>query len=216
MNPLTQVEVARLVLDERCQQRSIFEAEWVADAVAFLESGGKFSEPIVVVYDGAHYYVADGFVRTRAFLQHGVKYTEADVKRGSLRDAVEWSCGANVAHGNRRKPADIRKAVVRLLSEDDWGRPSDQRIAAICKVPLATVQRIKAEMIEEAEAKEEAAEAKTPVLYALTVPQTEQLTMLADALSRWLPIVEENEIPGRVGKKLQAVLDEVGTVMGAE
>jgi len=207
-----QLEVEQITADPRCQQRELFSAEWIADAVEWLESGGGFPA-VTVFFDGATHWLADGFVRTAAYRQHGVKTCEADVYAGSLCDAVLYSCGANVDHGNRRKSADVKKAVVRLLSEDDWGRPSLKKIAELCKVSLSTVQRIKSEMMEAAESPADDDEAK-PQLFDLDEQDRFILTELAKTLTPYLVSLEN--VPGKVKRKVQAALDEISTVMGAE
>jgi len=208
-----QLKVEQITADPRCQQRELFEVEWIADAVEWLESGGGFPA-VTVFFDGATHWLADGFVRTAAYRQHGVKMCEVDVYAGSLCDAVMYSCGANVDHGNRRKSADVKKAVVRLLSEDDWGRPSNSKIAVACKVSLSTVQRIKAEMVEAAESPADDDEAKPTQLFDLNERQRHVLTELAETLTPYLVSLEN--VPGKVKKKVQAALDEISTVMGAE
>jgi hypothetical protein len=44
----------------------------------------------------------------------------ADVRQGTLRDAILYSCSANAAHGMRRTNADKRRAVLRLLEDPEW------------------------------------------------------------------------------------------------
>lgn len=45
-----------------------------------------------------------------------------DVRPGSQRDAILYSLGANAAHGRRRTNADKRRAVQRMLSDEEWSR----------------------------------------------------------------------------------------------
>ncbi len=58
----------------------------------------------------------------------------ADVRQGSLRNAVLYSVGANAAHGARRTNEDKRQAVSRLLNDPEWAQWSDREIARQCRV----------------------------------------------------------------------------------
>src|SRR5581483_8546635 len=51
--------------------------------------------PITIFYDGADYWLADGFHRYHAAKQICREAIEADVRQGTRRDAVLYSVGAN-------------------------------------------------------------------------------------------------------------------------
>ena len=59
---------------------------------------------------------------------------EAEIRRGTQRDAVLYSVGANSDHGLRRTNEDKRRAVLRLLEDEEWGQWSDRAIAEKCAV----------------------------------------------------------------------------------
>lgn len=208
------VAIDHLVMDESTQQRTLFDSERIAEYAEWLQNGGTFPPITVFSPDHKQHYLADGWYRVQANVTVGNKVIEADVIGGGLRDAVLYSCGANTDHGLKRTAADAHKAIRRLLADDEWGRWSATKIAAACKVSRSTVERVKAEMIDEAKPTADVPEERQPVLYDLTAKQRKTLTELADAATRWLPILED--MPGKVGKKVQAVLDEVAVVFGAE
>ena len=64
----------------------------------------------------------------------GANKIEADVRQGDRRDAVLFSCGANVEHGVQRSQADARRAVLMLLRDSEWSQWSDREVAKRCKV----------------------------------------------------------------------------------
>ena len=54
------------------------------------------------------------------------------------------SVGANAEHGLRRSNADKRRAVMRLLEDEEWGKWSDREIARRCRVSNGYVHKLKA------------------------------------------------------------------------
>jgi len=59
---------------------------------------------------------------------------EADIRAGTLRDAVLYSVGANGKHGMPPSNDDKRKAVLVLLNDAEWSAWSDREIAKQCHV----------------------------------------------------------------------------------
>lgn len=90
--------------------------------------------PMVVFDDGVNVWLADGFHRHHALQRAGRTMVECDVRKGTQRDAVLYSVGANADHGKRRTNADKRKAVQTLLNDEEWGKWSDREIAKRCRV----------------------------------------------------------------------------------
>lgn len=54
----------------------------------------------------------------------------ADIRQGTRRDAVLFSVGANASHGLRRTNEDKRRAVTVLLSDEEWNKWPQAKIAA--------------------------------------------------------------------------------------
>ncbi|MDJ0615601.1 MAG: ParB N-terminal domain-containing protein [Calothrix sp. MO_192.B10] len=92
-------------------------------------SNGVVFPPVIVFYDGTNYWLADGFHRVAAAVFCGWTAIAAIVKQGTCRDAVLFSCGVNATHGLRRTNEDKRRAVLRLLEDDEWSQWSDREIA---------------------------------------------------------------------------------------
>jgi hypothetical protein len=109
-------------------------------------SAGDTFPPITVYHDGVDYYLADGFHRLHAAQRLGRASIQAEVKTGTLRDAILFSLGANRDHGLRRTNADKRKCVQTLLEDFEWGELSVNEMARICGVSPQLVSAVKAEM----------------------------------------------------------------------
>jgi hypothetical protein len=90
--------------------------------------------PVVVFHDGKSYWLADGFHRYHAHRSAGIATIPADLRKGTVRDAILFSVGANASHGLRRTNADKRCAVETLLKDKEWGGKSNRWIADQCGV----------------------------------------------------------------------------------
>lgn len=90
--------------------------------------------PVVVFFDGADNWLADGFHRLHAYRKAGKASLPADIRTGTQRDAILFSLGANRAHGLRVTNADKRKAVGAMLADSEWSTWSDRKIADACGV----------------------------------------------------------------------------------
>jgi hypothetical protein len=126
------------------QSRAALNAEKITEYSEVLES----LPPIVVFYDGTKYWLGDGFHRVAAAVNIEAKEIEADVRQGTLRDAIFFSFSANASHGIPRSIADKRRAVERMLADAEWSTWSDRRIADACRVShpfVAGIRRPKAE-----------------------------------------------------------------------
>lgn len=127
------------------QPREAINEEVVVEYAEALQNGAIFP-PVVVFYDGAKYWLADGFHRYAAHKVIHRTDIEADIQQGTRRDAILYSVGANADHGLRRTNADKRRAVMALLNDDEWSQWSDSEIGRRCKVHHSTVAKYRAEI----------------------------------------------------------------------
>lgn len=152
------VSLELLRTDERTQLRAkrseatlIEYAERMARGATgdVVDPDGQEWPAIVVYYDAEEgaYWVADGHHRVEAARRAGLDELQADVRNGTLRDAVLHAASANVGHGLRPSPADKRRAVVALLSDPEWSQWSDREIARRCGSSHPTVGIIRAELV---------------------------------------------------------------------
>lgn len=141
------VELSKIAADQSAQPRCAIDVDRVAEYTEDMDRGDKFP-PLVVFNDRKRYWLADGFHRFYAAINGGLQQIECDVREGGLRDAVLYSCGANAQHGARRTPEDKRRAVSRMLLDDEWGGWSDREIGRRCAVSKELVRVIRSELME--------------------------------------------------------------------
>lgn len=141
------LKIALLRLDHSMQSRAKVNTEACQEYAARYEQRLPMP-PIVVFFDGAVYWLGDGWHRVFAcgMADPKVKFIEAEVRQGSKRDAILYSCGANGTHGVRRSNEDKRRAVGMLLSDKEWVRWSNCEIARRCGVSEFLVREVREEM----------------------------------------------------------------------
>lgn len=107
-----------------------------------MAEGAAFP-PVVVFFDGANHWLADGFHRYFGADQAGIEEIAADVRNGTQLDAQLFSFGVNSNHGLRRTNADKRKAVTGALNHPVSCKWSNNQIAKHCGVSDKTVAAVR-------------------------------------------------------------------------
>lgn len=125
-------------MDGGTQSRNFMASSLINKMRKHLQNGGSFL-PVVVFYDGAEYWMADGFHRAVAAEQEGIETITADVHKGTKRDAILYSVGTNDPNGLPHNPADKRNAVQMLLDDEEWRQQSNDWIAEQCGVDKKVV-----------------------------------------------------------------------------
>ena len=139
------LDPALIRTDGGTQTRAALDERTVADYAEKMRAGEVFP-PVVAFYDGTDYWLADGFHRHAATLRAELVEIAADVRQGTMRDAVLYSVGANAKHGLRRTDADKRRAVETLLSDPEWSLWSNREIARRCDVTHTFVGNVREEL----------------------------------------------------------------------
>ena len=142
------MNLGKIRIDGGTQPRAELREDTITEYAEAM-AGGALFPPVDVFYDGADYWLADGFHRWHAAKKLGLTDISAQVHQGTLRDAVLFSASANAAHGMRRTNEDKRRAVMRLLEDPEWGQWSDSEIAKRCAVSHVTVGRMRKEVSPE-------------------------------------------------------------------
>lgn len=155
MQTSEQVEVIHLNphiirMDGGTQPRSRIDPELVRQYRDALKNKAVFP-PIVVFYDGEHYWLADGFHRVTVFRKQRRTKIPAEVHQGTRRDAILYSVGANAQHGRQRSHSDTRRAAMTLLTDPEWATWSDREIARRCRLSHTTVAKYRAELAKNGE-----------------------------------------------------------------
>lgn len=137
------LKLDQIRIDGGTQPRTCIDGDVVAEYAELYGAGVKLP-PVTVFFDGAGYWLADGFHRYWARKRNERDDVQADVHEGTQRDAVLFSVGANADHGLRREPGDRKKAVETLLGDAKWRQWSNCEIGRRCHVSETYVRRIKA------------------------------------------------------------------------
>ena len=136
------LKLDQIRIDGGTQPRVAIDEQVVAEYAEKYSSGVDL-KPVAVFFDGATYWLADGFHRYWANRKIESDYIFADVHQGTQRDAVLYSVGANADHGLRRTNPDKRKAVLTMLEDEEWSGWSNCEIARRCKVVESFVRKMK-------------------------------------------------------------------------
>jgi hypothetical protein len=133
--------LSQIRVDGGTQPRAELDEKTVAEYAEAMRDGASFPK-VVVFHDGKVHWLADGFHRYGAAKREGLDL-EAEIRQGTQRDAVLYSVGANSDHGLRRTKEDKRRAVLRLLEDEEWGQWSNRGIAKRCAVDEGMVRNLR-------------------------------------------------------------------------
>ena len=122
------LELDQIRIDGGTQSRVELNQETVAEYAHAFMAGASFP-PVVVFFDGANYWLADGFHRYFGARDAGESAIDAEIITGTQRDAVLHSWGANDKHGLPRSNADKRNIVTVILKDEQGCQWSDRDIA---------------------------------------------------------------------------------------
>jgi hypothetical protein len=139
------VSIDEIRADTAAQPREVMSTDKVEEYSDLMKSGVLFPRP-VVFFDGSVHWLADGFHRLQAARSADFVKLYCVVKEGTLRDAVLYSCGANAAHGIQRTNEDKRRAVMKILQDDEWKTWSARDIAKQCQVSHTLVNELREQM----------------------------------------------------------------------
>ncbi len=147
---MTMVRIDKIRRDDSAQARFATSPDVVREYAETMEKFECLGTPIfpriVLFFDGADHWLADGFHRVEAANKCGLEEIDADVRPGTQRDAVLFAAGANQDHGLQRNPLDKRTAVKVLLEDPEWSTWSDPVIAEHCGVSHSFVWGIRKDM----------------------------------------------------------------------
>ena len=122
------LELDQIRIDGGTQSRVELNQETVAEYAQAFTAGATFP-PVVAFFDGANYWLADGFHRYFGARDAGESAIDAEIRTGTQRDAVLYSWGANDKHGLPRSNADKRNIVTAILKDEQGRQWSVNKIA---------------------------------------------------------------------------------------
>lgn len=148
MTETTLLDVNLIRTDGGTQSRAALDKATVSEYKDAMVDGAEFP-PVIVYYDGADYWLADGFHRVAAAADAEFLQIDAEIRQGTQRDAVLHSVGANATHGLRRTNADKRRAIETLLRDSEWAQWSNREIARRSGVNDKTVASVRSALSAE-------------------------------------------------------------------
>ena len=134
------IELSKIRIDGNTQPRIAINNETIVAYSEVLDDGGKLP-PVKLFFDGADYWLADGFHRYHAHKKSNHLTIEGCITNGTQRDAFIYSLGANHDHGLPRTIEDKRKSVLSALEDPEIKYLVPAEIAKICKVSHTFVYR---------------------------------------------------------------------------
>jgi transposase len=141
-----QLEIAKIRRDGGTQPRAKLSEDTVNEYMENMRAGDVF-RPVTVFFDGADYWLSDGFHRVEAKLRLDPLATiDADVEQGTLEEAQWHSFSVNKSHGMRRNNEDKERAVRAALRHVHAEGLSNRQIAEHCGVNEKTVRNYRDEM----------------------------------------------------------------------
>lgn len=146
MHMIETLALEKIRIDGGTQPREYLNELVLSDYAEAMAEGDKFP-PLVIFYDGSHYWLADGFHRFFATKQLGHETIAAEVHPGTRRDALFYAVGANAVHGLRRTNAYKRRSAMTLLQDEEWQRWSNREIARQCGVTHSFVSKLRKELV---------------------------------------------------------------------
>ncbi len=142
---MTQIALSD-IQDGGAQMRVEMKPDTVREYADEMASGTVFP-PVVVYHDGTDYWLGDGFHRVEAARKLGRETIDADVRDGDERQAILHGVGSNASHGLRRTQADKRRAIERLLRDEEWSKWSNRKIGKAAGVDHKTVEKVRRELL---------------------------------------------------------------------
>ena len=140
------LKLSDITVDRTIQMRAELSEETIAEYAAAYKAGAKMP-PLTVFNDGKGRWLADGFQRYEGAKKSAQKIIQCNEFRGTRRDAMLFSIGANGTHGARRTNADKRKAVLTLLADPEWLKWSLREMAQRASVTAEFVRQLKLEQV---------------------------------------------------------------------
>ena len=146
----TYVKTTSIRRDGGMQPRASLNWEYVKELMAAIEDGAKLP-PVDVTYDGAVYWLWDGYHRWQAHNDLGLLDIAAVIHQGDQVSAQWASFGTNQAHGLRRSNEDKERAARAALKHPLAATLSNREIARHLGIDEKTVRKYREDMTATAE-----------------------------------------------------------------
>jgi uncharacterized ParB-like nuclease family protein len=129
----TEINVADIVANAAMMMRQKLDKPTVTKYAKDMQGGAEFP-PILIFQIDDQFVLADGFHRHSAYQRLGIEKIRAEVRVGTLDDAILAAVKADAHEGLARTNYDKEKAVKALLASEQWRKMSDSAIAHVAGV----------------------------------------------------------------------------------
>jgi uncharacterized ParB-like nuclease family protein len=138
-------------LDGGTQHRAETDATLIDEYAQSLLDGDVLPPVLVYRDPDDQNWLAGGFHRWKAHKEAARTKPEfakirAEVREGTLREAMLASFSENKTHGQRRTNADKRRILRKILEDEEWSAWSDRSISDRAKVSPALVAELRDEL----------------------------------------------------------------------
>lgn len=121
------IPIKDIRLDGGTQHRSV-DDDVMKRYSALMKDGVEF-RPVEIITDGKNNFLWDGFHRLTAARKNGKNYIEANIEKGTQRDAIYLSFSANKENAFPRQPGTAKGIVEKILKDAKWSKMSQHDIA---------------------------------------------------------------------------------------
>jgi hypothetical protein len=142
---MKKLNLLTIKIDGGTQARVSLNQDVVKEYAESMREGDVFP-PVTVFFDGSDYWLADGFHRYFATKANAFTSIEAEVKNGTLDDAILFAFSANGRRGLSMTFEDNRNIIYAMLRHPEWSKWTNTAIAKHIGVSSMTVGRVKATM----------------------------------------------------------------------
>lgn len=125
--------------DGGTQPRAELDENHIEDLVFALGQGAVF-DAILLYFDGANYWLTDGFHRLAATIRRGIDNIKAEVRQGTQQDAQWHSFTVNQHQSLKRSNADKQRAIIGALKHPYGHLKSNKEIARHCGVSETSIK----------------------------------------------------------------------------
>lgn len=128
---LEYLKIEAITIDSEIASRCELRKDIVSEYANAMRQGAEFP-PVTVFFNGADFFLVDGFHRIHAKKANGTRKILADVWQGGYRDAILYATGANITSELKLTEADIHRNINKLIGDSEWSLWYDLNIARQC------------------------------------------------------------------------------------
>jgi len=139
---MRKVKLNDIRIDGGTQCRVEIDQALIYHYVEKMKEGDDFPM-IEAVYDGATYWLTDGFHRYHVYKLMGLKIIEIKYKPGTQQDAILAALKANTKHGKNLSIADKENKVRMALAIEGYNKLKNSEIARICELSESFVAGVR-------------------------------------------------------------------------